>query len=117
VKDELQRVRVPGEEAAAKRSWRVVAAAYATREPDPDRRRRPLVAAVAFILLALAAGALATSPGRAVLDELREVVGVERAQPALFSLPTGVPRGQLVAVRPLRRRRAGPGARRSRAGR
>ncbi len=26
-------------------------------------------------------------PGRAVLDEIREAVGVERAQPALFSLP------------------------------
>ena len=31
--------------------------------------------------------ALLSPPGRAVLDEIREVVGVERAQPALFSLP------------------------------
>ncbi len=34
-------------------------------------------------------------PGRAVLDEVREVVGVERAQPALFSLPAP---GQLLVA-------------------
>jgi hypothetical protein len=41
---------------------------------------------VAIALAALAAAAL-SPPGRAVLDEVREVVGVERSQPALFSLP------------------------------
>ena len=30
---------------------------------------------------------LLSPPGRAVLDDLREAVGVEQAQPALFSLP------------------------------
>jgi hypothetical protein len=40
-----------------------------------------LAAAVAVVAAAL------SPPGRAVVDEIREVVGVERAQPALFSLP------------------------------
>ena len=44
-----------------------------------------LALAVAVVVAALAA--VLSSPGRAVLDEVREAVGVERAQPALFSLP------------------------------
>ena len=36
--------------------------------------------------MAVVAAAL-SPPGQAVVDEIREVVGVERAQPALFSLP------------------------------
>ena len=35
----------------------------------------------------VAVAGLLSPPGRAVLDEIREVVGVEKAQPALFSLP------------------------------
>ena len=83
-----------------------------------------------------------SSPGRAVLDEIREVVGVERAQPALFSLPVSgrllvslrcrrlgglrgrlataarrLPRSDVVAVRPLRRRHPRERARGARAGR
>ncbi len=38
------------------------------------------------LAVAVVAGLL-SPPGRAVLDEIREVVGVEQAQPALFSLP------------------------------
>jgi dipeptidyl aminopeptidase/acylaminoacyl peptidase len=62
-----------------------VAAAFAERGPTRPRRSwRPLVVALA----ALAAVAAALSPpGRAVLDDVREVVGVEEADPALFSLP------------------------------
>ncbi|HEY7381279.1 MAG TPA: hypothetical protein VH572_08725 [Gaiella sp.] len=89
MKDELERVPIPGEPAAAERAWRVVAAAHATREPVTRRRTRLPAAAIALAAVALLAGVFATSPGRAVLDEIREVVGVERAQPALFSLPTG----------------------------
>ena len=36
---------------------------------------------------AVVAGAVASPPGQAVLDSIREAVGIERAQPALFSLP------------------------------
>jgi hypothetical protein len=50
------------------------------------------VAAVAIAIAVLGAAAL-SPPGQAVLDEVREVVGVERAQPALFSLPA---RGRLL---------------------
>ena len=60
--------------------------AFAEREPAPPQSHWPRVAAVALALAALVAAAL-SPPGRAVLDEIREVVGVERAQPALFSLP------------------------------
>jgi hypothetical protein len=87
VKRELERIEIPGEHEARERTWAVVHAAFDAREPTPRRSQWPRVAVVAIALAALAAAAL-SSPGRAVLDEVREVVGVERAQPALFSLPT-----------------------------
>lgn len=84
----------PDELAAQRRAWRIVKAAYEEREPVrwPRRNARPLIALA--LCFALVAGVL-TSPGRAVLDSLRDVVGrekvvgVKRAQPALFRLPTG----------------------------
>jgi len=76
---------IPGEHEARERSWAVVQAAFAEREPQPRRRSWKPVAALALVL-AGAAGLLSPS-GRAVLDEIREVVGVERSAPALFSLP------------------------------
>ena len=90
----------PDEVNAQRRSWQVVRAAFAEREPLPWRRRnlRPvLVLATAIAVVA----AVLSPPGRAVLDELREtigrerVVGVEQAQPALFRLPA---RGQVLAA-------------------
>jgi hypothetical protein len=86
VKRELERIDIPGESAARARTWSVVARAFHERQPTRPRAQWPRVAAVAIALAALAAAAL-SSPGRAVLDEVREVVGVERSQPALFSLP------------------------------
>jgi hypothetical protein len=86
VRDELERVEIGGEEDARERAWGVVHEAFAEREPTPRPSHWPRVAAVALVLAALAAAAF-SSPGQAVLDEIREVVGVERAQPALFSLP------------------------------
>jgi hypothetical protein len=86
VKRELERVAIPGEHDARERTWAVVASAFAEREPVLRRSQWPRVAAVAIALAALAAAAL-SPPGRAVLDGVREVVGVERAEPALFSLP------------------------------
>jgi hypothetical protein len=75
VKRDLERIEIPGEHDARERAWSVLQAAFAHREPvrPPTRRLRPVVAL--------------SSPGRAVIDELREAVGVERAQPALFALP------------------------------
>ena len=81
----LDRLEIPGEHEARERSWAVVAAAFAEREPRPRRRSWKPVAAVALGLVALAG--LLSPPGRAVLGEIREVVGVEESAPALFSLP------------------------------
>jgi hypothetical protein len=86
VKPELERIEVPGEHKARERTWRVVESAFATRQLVPPHPRWPRVAAIAVALAAIAAAAL-SSPGRAIVDEVREVVGVERAEPALFSLP------------------------------
>ena len=88
MRDELERVDLPDETAAGERAWFVAREAFAERDPVPRPSHWPRVAAVALVLAALAAAALSPS-GRAVLDEIREVVGVERAQPALFSLPAG----------------------------
>ena len=86
MKHDLERIEIPGESAARGRSWIVLEAAFGEREPGERRRKmlRPVIAvAVAAALLA----AILSPPGRAVLDGLRETVGIERAQPALFSLP------------------------------
>ena len=85
MRKELERIELPGEHEARERSWAVVQAAFAEREPQPRRRSWKPVAALA-LALAVVAGLL-SPPGRAVLDELREVVGVEQSAPALFSLP------------------------------
>jgi hypothetical protein len=86
MKRELERIEIPGEHAARARAWSVVARAFDARQPTRPRPAWPRVAAIAVAVAAVGAAAL-SSPGRAVLDEVREVVGVERAQPALFSLP------------------------------
>ncbi|HXG75448.1 MAG TPA: hypothetical protein VNJ53_02655 [Gaiellaceae bacterium] len=86
MKRRLEQVPIPGEEPARERAWKVVRSAFAEREPRPRRSPLPRVAAVA-VALAAVLGAALSAPGRAVVDELRELVGVERAQRALFSLP------------------------------
>ena len=77
---------VPVPEGAEDRAWHVVRAAYEERVPAPRERKvwRPVLVLAA---VAVAAGAVASPPGQAVLDSIREAVGIERAQPALFSLP------------------------------
>jgi hypothetical protein len=85
VRKELERIEIPGEHEARERSLAVVRAAFADREPQPQRRSWKPVAAIAVALVVVAG--LLSPPGRAVLDDIREVVGVEKAQPALFSLP------------------------------
>jgi hypothetical protein len=85
VRNDLERVEIPGEHEARQRSLAVVREAFAEREPRPRGRSwKPLTAfAIALVFVA----GLLSPPGRAVLDEIREVVGVEKAEPALFSLP------------------------------
>ena len=83
---ELERLEIPGEHDARVRSWAVVRAAYAEREPVPRRRPFLAPALAAAVLLAVVAAA-ASPPGRAVIDDVREVIGIEGAEPAVFSLP------------------------------
>ena len=84
---ELEAIEIPGEHEARARAWRVLAASFSQRQPV-ERRARMLRPAIAVAIAVAAIAAVVSPPGRAVLDEIREVVGVERAQPALFSLPT-----------------------------
>ena len=84
----------PGEGEAEARAWEVVRAAYAGRVPVawPRRHWQPLVAVA--VVAAVVAAAL-SPPGRSVVHSLRKAVGVERAEPALFSLPAP---GQLLVT-------------------
>ncbi len=77
-------VRIP--EGSEERAWQVVRAAYDERIPSP-RERRPLRPALALAAALVVIGAAISPPGQAVLDSIRETVGVEKAQPALFRLP------------------------------
>ena len=81
------RFHAPHEHEAEERAWQVVGAAYADREPVawPRRHVRPLVAGA---LVAAVVAAVLSPPGRSVVHSLREAVGVQRAEPALFSMPT-----------------------------
>ena len=88
MKDALERVAVPGAETARDRVRDVVLAAFAEREPAPRRGRGPLVG-VAVALVAAMGLAVASPPGMALVDRVREIVGVRRPVPALFTLPGG----------------------------
>jgi hypothetical protein len=90
----LDRVDIPGEHEARERTWEVVRAAFAEREPAPRPPRR-LVPAVALAVVAAALAAAFTSPGRAVVDKVREAIGVETAERTLFALPAD---GRLLVV-------------------
>jgi hypothetical protein len=91
VRRELERLEIPDEHEARLRSWEVLRTAFEEHEPvRPARSWRPLVVLVAAAALV---AAVVSPPGRSVVDSLREAIGVESAQPALFSLPAG---GQLL---------------------
>lgn len=93
---ELERVEIPGEHEARERTRTVVLASFAAREPTPPRRSWRPVALVAALAAFLAAAV--SSPGKAVLDEVRDAVlptRVERVERALFSLPA---QGRLLVV-------------------
>lgn len=94
---ELERIELPGEHEARERAWALAQVAFAAREPVAPRRRIVRPALVLAVLGAAVAGAL-SSPGRAVLGDVRDAVlptRVERAQPALFAIPGG---GQLLVA-------------------
>ncbi len=90
---ELERIEIPGEHDARTRTWRVVRAGFEAREPVPQRfPLRPVFVAVAIAAIVAAAF---TPAGRAVVDTVRELVGVEGAEEALFALPAD---GRLLVV-------------------
>jgi hypothetical protein len=82
----LDGIQAPGEREAGERAWGLVRAAYEAREPVawPRRHARPLAAAA--VVVAVVAAALSPA-GRSVIHSLRKAVGVEHAEPELFSLP------------------------------
>jgi len=88
------RFEAPHERESEARAWAVVRVAYDEREPVawPRRHARPLLAGA--VVAAVVAAAL-SPPGRSVVRSLRESVGIEHAEPALFSLPTP---GQLLVT-------------------
>jgi hypothetical protein len=90
----LDELRIPNEDVAGERAWQVVRTAYEAREPViwPRRHARPLLAAA--VVAAVVAAAL-SPPGRSVIRSLRKAVGVQNAQPELFSLPAP---GQLLVT-------------------
>jgi hypothetical protein len=87
VKDALERVAIPDADAARERARAVVLAAFAEREPLPRQRRARAIAVAVAVAAVAVALAVASPPGMAVIDRVREAVGIEHSAPALFSLP------------------------------
>lgn len=87
MKRELERIEIPCAREAEERAWGVVERAALERLPVDARRTRLLRPLFVVVAIAVLAGAVASPPGRAVIDHVRRVVGVERAAPALFRLP------------------------------
>ena len=78
------------------RAWEVVKRAYEERTPTYRRRAstRVVLAATALAVAVVVVAAL-SPPGKAVFHSVREAVGIEHAEPALFSLPAP---GRLLVV-------------------
>jgi hypothetical protein len=79
------------------RAWEVVRRAFEERVPSTRRHVARNAWSLALVTAVVVVAAVASPPGRAVLDSIRERVGVEKAAPALFSLPAP---GRLLVVSP-----------------
>jgi hypothetical protein len=77
----------PADPDAEARAWAVVQAAHAAREPVPRRTHRRAVLVLAAVTVAIVAAAF-SPPGRAVVQAVRESIGIAGAQPVLFRLPS-----------------------------
>jgi WD40 repeat protein len=82
---------------AEERAWEVVRRAYEARVPSERRTRPSNTLVLGFAAALVAVAAVLSPPGTAVLDSLRRAVGVEKAAPALLSLPAD---GRLLATSP-----------------
>ena len=87
MKRQLERIAIPGEHEARERTWHITEAAFAERQPTPQRSRRKLAAVCAVAVAGSVAVATLSSPGQALIRSIRETVGVSGSQTALFSLP------------------------------
>jgi hypothetical protein len=76
-------------------AWEVVKRAYEERSPTPRPRRARLALAATALAVTAAVVAALSPPGKAVFHSVREAVGIEHAEPALFSLPAP---GRLLVV-------------------
>jgi hypothetical protein len=83
----VREFRAPDESLAQERTWGVVAAAFAEREPARRRRRPPVRALVVLAAVAALAAIAFSPPGHAVLTSVRKAIGIEHAERALYSLP------------------------------
>jgi hypothetical protein len=89
VRRELEHLDIPGEHEARERTLEVVSAAFAERTPMRPSPRRRLVPVVALAVAGAVVAAAVSSPGRALFHAFRTTVGVQKSEPALFSLPGG----------------------------
>jgi hypothetical protein len=78
----------PGEAEGAEGTWALVREAFDQRERVPleERRWRPVLV---FAVIAAVVAAAVTAPGRAVVERIREAVGLEKTEPRLVRLPAG----------------------------
>ncbi len=118
MKRDLQRIEIPGEYDARRRTWNIVRAAYLERERVSWPRRHARELALAAAVVAVVAAAF-TSPGRSVVNSIRDtvgrekVVGVRNAERELLRLPAPgrllvqTPRGAWVVQRDGSRRLLG----------
>ena len=79
---------IPGEADGADGAWAVTREAFDQRErvPREERRWRPVLV---FVVIAALVAAAVTAPGRAVVEKIREAVGLEKSEPRLVRLPAG----------------------------
>jgi hypothetical protein len=77
------------------RAWEVVRRAYGEPTPQPRRSRSRVLVPLLVVITAVVAAAVFSPPGRAVFERVRQAVGVEHADSALFSLPAP---GRLLVV-------------------
>lgn len=95
MKRQLEQIEIPAEHVARERAWSLVQNAFAERAPSPRRRswRPGAIAALAFAVVAAAL----SSPGRAVLDDVRDAVLPARVEQATQTVKLPAP-GRLLVV-------------------
>lgn len=76
-------------------AWEVVRRAFEERTPPRRRASTRVVLAATALAVAAVVAAAVSPPGRAVFHSVRVAVGIEHAEPALFSLPAP---GRLLVV-------------------